>query len=207
MHLTNSNSNTLGFFFKSYTPQGWTKPRKMSVWKIVFLMDCDEPLCTSCPIMPIQQRGENEEGEGNYRAASLTLDPGTIMEQIFLKAHPGPWGIRWLVIVITIILAQSGLPSVMHPADNGRAVDAYPDLQQKDTYRVPHGLVLDTTVLSLTHLGGGIEHTKLCRWHRTMLVGDRNRTGTQNMGGEGSHSVRSWVTCWKFKFISPALKK
>lgn len=51
----------------------------------------------------------------------------------------------------------------MHPADNGRAVDAYPDLQQKDTYRVPHGLVLDTTVLSLTHLGGGIEHTKLCR--------------------------------------------
>lgn len=95
-------------------------------------------------------------------------------------------------------LSPVWLPSVMHPADNGRAVDAYPDLQQKDTYRVdrqptvgvkngvdchaqtlvvndlksrrwpaasavPQGLVLDTTVLSLTHLGGGLEHTQLCR--------------------------------------------
>lgn len=86
--------------------------------------------------MPIQQRGENEEGEGNYRAASLTLDPGKIMEQIFLKATSRSMRDKVTGNSHHYNLSPVWLPSVMHPADNGRAVDAYPDLQQKDTYRV-----------------------------------------------------------------------
>ena len=86
--------------------------------------------------MPIQQRGGNKEDVGNYRAASLTLVPGKIMEQIFLKATSRSMRVKVTGNSHHYHLSPIWLPSVMSPVDKGRAVDVYPDLQQKHTYGV-----------------------------------------------------------------------
>lgn len=105
MHLTKSNSNRLAFFFKSYMPQWWTKPRKMSVWRIIFVMDCDERFCTSCMFNKEEEMKRMQATTGQLTSCwSL----GRLWNKSSLKPHPGPWGIKWPVIATTVMLAQPG---------------------------------------------------------------------------------------------------
>lgn len=72
----------------------------------------------------------------NYRAASLTLVPGKITNQILLKATSRPMRDKVTGNSHHWSASPIWLPSVMSPMDVGRAVVVHPDLQQKHAYRV-----------------------------------------------------------------------